>query len=323
MPAGTALPPLRGHLAEHPVWSALLRSREAAARLLVPLVVSATVEDREPAPEMPAGSRLERLSLTEVVRDARGAARAGMGGLLVLGASDRKDEDALLASERDHIVVRAIRTVKQALPDLAVVTDVCVCSHTAHGQCLLFTAGVPDAARTHRRLGEIAVVHADAGADLVLVSGMLDGAVAAVRSALDEAGHTRTPVAALADLDSALGALERRFVGAVPITERAIPLLAADDPAVALARARRDVAAGADAIAVRPAATSGDVVALLARELDVPVFAYHAVDEHALLVAASDGPVDVRAFESESIAASRRAGAAFVVSLGAWAVAES
>lgn len=315
---------VRGRLAAHPLWARALASPGLAARLVLPAVVSAAVDDREPVDGAPAGSRLERLSITELVREARAAAHAGIGGLLIFGAAGRKDEHALLASQRDHIVPRAIRAVKEAVPDLAVVSDVCVCAYTAHGQCVLFGGGGADVSATLERVAEIAVVHADAGADLVLPSSMLDGTVGAVRGALDGSGHLGVPVAAMAQLESVLYEMHRRAVGAVPIRERAVPLLAADDAGAARARALRDLGGGGDAVVVKPGAPALDVVALIARETDLPVIAYHTAGEHALYAAtAAEGMVDAPAVEREAIAASRRAGAALVVTYGAFGVAES
>ncbi len=287
-------------------------------------MVWAGVAAREPVDGAPAGSRLERLSITELVREARAAAHAGIGGLLIFGAAGRKDEHALLASQRDHVVPRAIRAVKEAVPDLAVMSDVCVCAYTAHGQCVLFGGGGADIPATLERVAEIAVVHADAGADLVLPSSMLDGTVAAVRGALDANGHSGVPVAAMVKLESVLHEMHRRAVGAVPIRERAVPLLAADDAGAARARALRDLANGGDAVVVKPGAPALDVVALIARATDLPIMAYHTAGEHALYaVRAAEGVVDASAVEREVIAASRRAGASLVVTYGAFGVAES
>src|SRR5260370_315533 len=126
-------------------------------------------------------------------------AGAGIAGLLIFGMSDRKDERAMLASERDHVVTRAIHAVKDAAPDLAVATDVCVCAYTTHGQCVLFTEGNADVAGTLARLAEIAVVHADAGADLLMPSGMLDGSVAAPPTALPSVRPESVAGAAMAN----------------------------------------------------------------------------------------------------------------------------
>lgn len=302
----------RGRLAEHPLWSVALAADELAGRLILPVVVSSEVEDRE---RVEGTGGLERLSVTELVRTARTASAAGLGGLLLFGASDRKDGRAFIASERDHIVVRAIHALKQALPDFPIATDVCVCAYTDHGQCVLFTAGAADVAGTLERLGEIAVAHADAGADLLIPSGMLDGTVAAVRAALGTA-HDALPVAAMAKLESSLYSLHRLLVGAVPVRERAVPLLAADDPLAPRARVLRDLAAGADATVVKPGAPALDIVALLASATDRPVVSFHTADEHAAFIAAAED-LDGPAAERETLAAARRAGADLVISYGA------
>jgi len=196
----------RRPLSEHPVWARALRGDSLASRMILPVVVSASVEDRE---LVEGTGRLERLSLTELVRDARAAASAGFAGLLLFGASDRKDGRAFIASERDHIVTRAIHAVKEAVPELGIATDVCVCAYTDHGQCVLFRDGAADMDGTLERLGEIAIAHADAGADLVIPSGMLDGSVAALRRALS-GEHDSVPVAAMVKYPTSLASMRAR-----------------------------------------------------------------------------------------------------------------
>src|SRR5439155_18165843 len=191
---------VRGRLAEHPLWARAFSSPGIGPRMIQPAIVSARVEERERVPDAPW---LERVSLTELVRDARQAASAGIAGLLLFGHADRKDETAMLASERDHVVTRAIHAVKDAAPDLAVATDVCVCAYTPHGQCVLFKDGTADVEATLARLAEIAVVHADAGADLLVPSGMLEGTVAALHSALANVGRDM-PVAPVVKLETTL-----------------------------------------------------------------------------------------------------------------------
>ena len=301
----------RGRLADHPIWRNVLASEELARRLVQPVIVSDAVEDRE---RIDGAGGLTRISITEAVREARAAAAAGIAGLFVFGASERKDENALLAVQRDHVVPRAVRAIKDALPDLAVATDVCVCGYTTHGQCVLFARGGADIEGTLERLAEIARVHADAGADLLLPSGMLDGSVAALRSAL-QTDHPTVPIAAMAKLESALYRTNRIALGAVPIQERAVPLLDPSDVGAAEARVRRDIAAGADAVVVKPGIAALDVVALLAPLTTVPVIAYHTADEHAIFSAESDA--DGIAAEREVLVASRRAGAQIVITYGA------
>lgn len=283
------------------------------------MIVSARVEDRERVPDAPW---LERLSITELVRDARRAAAAGVGGLLLFGVSDRKDEQAMLASERDHVVTRAIHAVKDAAPDLAVATDVCVCAYTPHGQCVLFSDGAADVERTLARLAEIALVHADAGADLLIPSGMLDGAVRTLRSALAGAAHGAVPIAAMAKLESASYASHRIAVEAVPIAERAVPLLDAGDRGAVRARAARDVAQGADAVVLKPGMATLDLLGDVALAADRPVISFFTADEHALYFA-NEVVHDAAAMEQEGIAAARRAGADLVITYAAQGVADA
>ena len=316
--AGTGRTTARRDLAAHPAWSRAFGRDGLASRMILPVVVSASVEDRE---RVEGTGRLERLSITELVRDARAAASAGFAGLLLYGATDRKDARAFIASERDHIVVRAIRAVKEAVPELGIATDVCVCAYTEHGQCVLFRDGGADVSGTLERLGEIASAHADAGADLVIPSGMLDGSVAAIRAALADR-HEGVPVAAMAKLESTLYSMHPILVGATRVHERAVPLLAADDPSSSRNRALRDVAEGADAVIVKPGLPALDIVAMLRPIVGRPVISFHTVDEHAAFVIAAEELDDASASERETLAASRRAGADLIVSYGAWNAAD-
>ena len=307
---------VRGRLRDHPLWSRALAAPGVVGRLLQPMIVSARVEDRERVSEAPF---LERLSLTELVRDAREAASTGIAGFLIFAASDRKDEMALLASERDHIVARAIHAVKDAAPDLAVATDVCVCGYTPHGQCVLFAEGQANVTGTLERLGEIAAVHADAGADLLIPSGMLEGSVRALRAAVSAAGRSELPIAAMVKLDSALFGAHRAAVETTPVSERAVPLIAVDDGEGARTRAAREVAAGADVVVLKPGLVTLDLVARLSESVDRPMVSFFTADEHAFFVAPEDARERAPA-ERETFAAALRAGADLVISYGALSV---
>jgi porphobilinogen synthase len=300
---------VRGRLADHPLWSRALAAPALASHVVKPVIVSARVEDRERVPDAPW---LERLSITELVRDARAAASAGLAGLLLFGVSDRKDERAMIASERDHIVTRAIHAVKDAAPDLAVAADVCVCAYTPHGQCVLFSEGNADVEGTLARLSEIALVYADAGADLLMPSGMLDGAVRALRAALAGVDHGSVPVASVIKLESQLYASHRRAVEAIPVSERAVQLIAAEDRDAPRARALRDIAAGADAIVMKPGLVALDHVTRIATAADRPVLSFFTADEHSLFFE-NESLTDASAAEREGLIAARRAGADLVV----------
>lgn len=304
---------VRGRLRDHPLWSRALATPEIVGRLLQPVIVSARVEDRERVPDLPF---LERLSLTELVRDAREAASRGLAGFLIFATSDRKDELALLASERDHIVARAIHAVKDAAPDLAVATDVCVCAYTPHGQCVLFSDGQANVPRTLDRLAAIAAVHADAGADMLVPSGMLDGSVRAMRAEVSSVGKPELPIVAMIKVESVLYAAHRTAVEAVPVSERAVPLIAVDDAEGARTRAARDVAASADAVVLKPGLVTLDLIAPLTATTDRPVITFFTADEHALFTSA-DGSRELAAAERETFDAARRAGADLLISYGA------
>ena len=304
---------VRGRLRDHPLWSRALAAPERVGRLIQPVIVSARVEDRERVPDAPF---LERLSLTELVRDAREAASHGLAGFLLFAASDRKDELALLASERDHIVARAIHAVKDAAPDLAVATDVCVCAYTPHGQCVLFADGQANVARTLDRLAAIAAVHAEAGADMIVPSGMLEGSVRALRAEVSAVGKPELPIVAMIKLESVLYAAHRMAVEAIPVSERAVPLIAVDDAEGARTRAARDVAASADAVVLKPGLVTLDLIAPLASTTDRPVISFFTADEHALFTSADDSS-ELEIAERETFDAARRAGADLLISYGA------
>jgi porphobilinogen synthase len=186
---------------------------------------------------------------------------------------------------------------------------------------VLFGEQGADVPATLERLAAIAEVHADAGADLLIPSGMLEGAVRTLREAV---GHRRSevPIAATVKLESSLYVTHRAAVSAIPISERAVPLIPADDAAAAVAHARRDMADGADAVIVKPGAPGLDIVARLAAFADRPLVSYFTADEHAPFVA-TEGPLDPAAAEREHLAAARRAGASLVISSGAWSVTAS
>ncbi len=290
-------------------------------RLVQPLIVfSAEEEERRAIPSLP-GQYL--LSVTEAVREARAAARAGIAGVLLFAAPDRHDETAVLATQSEWVVPRAIRAIKDAVPELGVAADVCVCAYTSHGQCVLFSGGGPDVDSTHRRLGEIAVAQAQAGADLLVPSGMLEGAVAAVRRALDEAGVREAAVGAVVKYASALFDPYRAAVGMPPGRDRVVPLIPLGDVDAAIARARRDVAEGADAVVVEPGLVALDVVAALRSRLSVPVAAFHVAGEYAMLRAVEASGMDADRLAAESALGTRRAGADLVVTYAALAVAEA
>src|SRR5437867_1658595 len=291
---------------------------ETARRLVQPLILFSAEDERRAIPSLP-GQYL--LSITEAVREARLAARAGIAGVLLFAAPDRHDESAVLASESDWLVPRAIRAIKDAVPELGVATDVCVCAYTTHGQCVLFSEGGADVGATQARLGEIALAHAQAGADVLLASGALAGTVAAIRGALDGAGARDVAVAGAVKFASSLYTPYRAAVGMAHVDERAVPLVPLGDADAARASGVAALAEGADLLVVKPGLVAHDTVAALGR-LGAPVAAFHAAGEHAMLRASEESGLDPDVLAAEAVLSSRRAGAALIVSYDAVVVAE-
>jgi porphobilinogen synthase len=295
-------------------------SGDARRRLIQPLILfSADEEERRAIPSLPGQYYL---SLTEAVREARAAARAGIAGVLLFAAPDRKDETAVLAAESDWLIPRAIRAIKDAVPELAVATDVCVCGYTTHGQCVLFSEGAPDVVATHARLAEIAAAHAGAGADLLMPSGMLAGTVAAIRGALDQSALSDVAVAGVVKFESALYEPYRTAVGIPRSSERAVALLPLGDISGGLTVAQREVRDDADAIGVKPGIVALDIVATLRARVRVPVIACHVAGEYAMQRAVEEVGLEPARLAVETALASRRAGADLVVTYSALEAAE-
>lgn len=309
---------VRSRLAERPGFGRALASDALYRRLVQPLLLfSADEEERRAIPFLP-GQYL--LSLTEAVREARLAARAGIAGVLLSASPDRHDESALIAAQTDWLVPRAIRAIKDVAPDLGVATDVCVCAYVTHGQCVLFGEGRPDVAATYARLGEMAVAHAEAGADLLVLSGMLEGSVAAVRHALAEVGRADVAVAGAVKFSSTLYTPYRAAVGMARVTERAVPLLMPEDRAGAVDRATREAA---DALVVLPGVLALDVIGAVRDRARVPVASFQVAGEYQLLrAAAQEGMLDEASLLVETAQAARRAGADLVLSYAAIETAE-
>jgi porphobilinogen synthase len=187
---------------------------------------------------------------------------------------------------------------------------------------VLFSEGHADVEATLARLCEIALVYADAGADLLMPSGMLDGTVRALRAALASVDHAGVPVASVIKLESELYASHRLAVEATPVGERAVPLIAPEDRLAPRARALRDTAAGADAIVVKPGLVALDHVTRIAAVADRPVLSFFTADEHSLSFE-NESLRDAGAVEREGLIAARRAGADLVITYASLDAVES
>jgi len=319
---GMAFPMTRmRRLRSSPALRGLVRETELrAGQLVLPLFVAEAVAPdsarpgREPIAAMPG---VERLSIAAAVEDARDAAALGVGAVLLFGVPAEKDRDGSAAWDDDGVVQLATRAIKHAVPDLLVITDVCLCEYTDHGHCgVLRDDGSVDNDGTVERLARTAVSHARAGADVVAPSDMMDGRVGAIRAELDADGFADTPILAYsAKFASAFYGPFRAAAGSTPAfgDRRGYQL----DPAngrEAVREALLDVGEGADMVMVKPALAYGDLIRAVKRATRLPVAAYNVSGEYAMVkAAAAAGYLDERATVIEILTSLRRAGADVVI----------
>jgi porphobilinogen synthase len=268
----------------------------------------------EPNPDLPA---LGRHSVEDLVAEADEAAQLGVRALLLFGIPEEKDADGSGAWDEDGIVQRALGALRESNPGLVFLTDVCLCEYTSHGHCGVLDGEDVDNDATLELLSRTAVSHAAAGADAVCPSDMMDGRVAAIRSALDEHGFPETPIVSYAaKYASAFYGPFREAADSTPAfgDRRGYQL----DPAnvrEALRECEQDVAEGADVLLVKPALPNLDVLRAVRERFDLPVGAYNVSGEYAMLkAAAARGWLDERQAALESLTAIVRAGADIVVS---------
>ncbi len=266
--------------------------------------------------EIPSLPRNYHLSVDEIAVEGEALAESGIGGVLLFGIPEEKDEYATAAYDPEGVVPQAVRALKAAAPNLVVITDVCLCAYTSHGQCGVVQDGeiVNDA--TLDLLARTAVAHAQAGADIVAPSDMMDGRVQALRAALDEAGHSQVAIMSYAaKYASAFYGPFREAAGSSPSfgDRRSYQM----DPAnrrEALREVEADLAEGADIVMVKPALPYLDVIAAVAQRWPVPVAAYCVSGEYAMVEAAAEkGWLDRRAVALEMLTAAKRAGADVII----------
>ena len=256
-------------------------------------------------------------SIDELVVETGVLSGVGVPAVLLFGIPEEKDEEGSGAYDEDGIVQRALRELKSGFPDLVLATDACLCEYTSHGHCGVIRDGEVDNDASLDLLARTAVSHAEAGADAICPSDMMDGRIGAIRSALDEAGHEQIPVVSYAaKYASAFYGPFREAAESTPAfgDRRGYQL---DPPNVreALRECELDVREGADALIVKPALPYLDVLRAVRERFDLPVGAYNVSGEYAMLkAAAASGWLEERQAALESLTAIKRAGADFVVS---------
>jgi porphobilinogen synthase len=288
-------------------------TRISPSDLIQPLFVTTGSGVREPIEPMPG---ISRLSIAELVEEAGEVAAAGVPAVLLFGVTSEKDEAGSGAYDDEGIVQMAVRALKEAHPGLVVITDVCLCGYTDHGQCGFVRDGEVDNDVTVELLSKTAISHAEAGADIVAPSDMMDGRVGSIRFQLDEEGHPGTAIISYtAKFSSAFYGPFRDAADSAPAAgDRSGYQLDPANADEAVREARLDLDEGADALMVKPASHYLDVVRRVKLETGAPVAAYQVSGEYSMLkAAAANGWIDERAAVTESLLSARRAGADFVV----------
>ena len=301
-------------LRESPLLRRMVReTRLGVENLILPLFAVHGRGVRDPVASMPGVSRL---SLDELLKEAKDAASMGIPAVLLFGIPQSKDPRGSEAYAEDGIVQQAARAVKETIPDLLVITDVCLCQYTSHGHCGLVEDGRIKNDASVELLARIALSHMESGADIVAPSDMMDGRVGAIRETLDEAGYTETPIMAYsAKYASAFYGPFREAAESTPqFGDRRSYQMDPANAAEALREVGLDVDEGADIVMVKPALPYLDVIARVRQEFGLPLAAYSVSGEYAMIKAAGRlGWLDEERCMMEALTAIRRAGADLVI----------
>ena len=288
-------------------------TRLAPEQMIYPLFVLPGKGVREPVPSMPG---VFRLSVDQLAAEARDCLALGVRSVLLFGLPDKKDGLGSGAYAKNGIVQQAIRELKNRAPEMTVVTDVCLCEYTDHGHCGCLAGEEVDNDATLELLARTALSHAQAGADMVAPSDMMDGRVSEIRTALDEENFHNVPIMSYAvKYASAFYGPFRDAAECAPqFGDRRGYQMDPANSREALREATLDVDEGADILMVKPAIAYLDIIARLHDEFDLPVAAYQVSGEYAMIKAAAErGWIDGERVMAESLIAIRRAGADIIL----------
>jgi porphobilinogen synthase len=283
------------------------------SQLVLPLFVRSGEKIRQPVESMPG---VDQTSVDELLKDAREATSLGVGGVLLFGIPDKKDPSGSEAWNDEAPVQQAIRALKKEVPQLVVITDVCLCEYTDHGHCGIIIDEEIANDPTVDQLVRTAVSHAAAGADVIAPSDMMDGRVGAIRHALDERGFENAAIMAYAaKYCSAFYGPFRDAAGSAPkFGDRRTHQMDPANAAEALREVEQDIAEGADIVMVKPAINYLDVIARVKDAFHFPTAAYHVSGEYSMLKAAArNGWIDEPRAMLETLTAIRRAGADVII----------
>jgi porphobilinogen synthase len=289
-------------------------TRLSPADLVYPLFVAHGIDRREPIPSMPG---IDHLSIANAVKEAGEAEQLGIPAVLLFGLPAAKDGEGSGAWDDEGVIQLATRAIKEAQPNLIVVTDLCLCEYTSHGHCgALRPDGSVDNDATLELLARTATSQARAGADVIAPSDMMDGRVGFIRAALDDDGHTDTPILSYsAKFASAFYGPFREAADSTPAfgDRRSYQM----DPAnanEAVRETKLDIDEGADIVMVKPALPYLDLIRRIKDETEMPLAAYNVSGEYVMVkTAAAQGHLDERATVLEILTSIRRAGADIVI----------
>ncbi|HEX7119934.1 MAG TPA: porphobilinogen synthase [Longimicrobiales bacterium] len=281
--------------------------------LILPYFVVPGSGVRRPVGAMPGVSQL---SVDEMVRDAAEAHELGIPAVILFGIPESKDEVGSAAYAEDGVIQRAVRALKSQLPDLIVITDVCLCEYTSHGHCGVVRDGAVANDETLELLARQALSHARAGADIVAPSDMMDGRIGAIRRALDDEGFADVAILSYAAkyASAFYGPFREAAESAPQFGDRRSYQMDPANGDEALREVGLDIEEGADILMVKPALPYLDVLWRVKRRTEYPVFAYHVSGEYAMVRAAGErGWLDADAVLHESLVAIKRAGADMII----------
>ena len=288
-------------------------TRLEPSQFILPLFVCPGEAIRREIRSMPGNAQL---SIDNLVKEAEECRRLGIGGIILFGIPEEKDELASGAYADDGITQRAVRAVKNAVPELLVITDVCNCEYTSHGHCGLVKDGDVSNDETLEWLAKTAVSHAHAGADVVAPSDMMDGRVAAIRQALETAGYVNLPILSYAAkyASAFYGPFREAAESAPQFGDRRSYQMDPANAREAMREIELDLEEGADMIMVKPALAYLDIIHEARRRFDVPLGAYQVSGEFSMIMAAANnGWLDLERTILETLTGIRRAGADFIL----------
>lgn len=293
---------------------ALVReTRLSPEDFILPLFACGGEKVRREIPSMPG---VHNLSVDEIAKEAAGASEIGVKGVLLFGLPEAKDEVGSGAYHEKGIVQRAVRAIRSSVPDLIVMTDTCLCEYTSHGHCGVLRDGDVINDESLDLLARTAVSQAEAGADVVAPSAMMDGQVGAIRAALDEAGFEQVAIMAYAvKYASAFYGPFREAAGSAPaFGDRRAYQMDAANAREAMREAELDYMEGADVLMVKPATAYLDILKTLREQFDLPLAAYHVSGEYAMIkAAAQNGWIDEQRVMMETLTSIKRAGADIIL----------